>query len=100
MNKILEKFLVKFDFDPYEYFYPFLSLHCYGYVERLNLIDVNNWRYQVILEYNYYEADGKDIDNHLIKSLSLVPKKEFEKIYYRQLFLNEIYFRLYVRTYK
>ena len=93
-TKPIKKFATKLGFDPHPYFWTITSLKCHAQIiNELKLIDDNDWRYKVALEYNYHEASDKiKTDNkYLINGLKLIPKEKFKKMYYKQMFLNEIY---------
>jgi len=96
-NDFLVKFYKKLNFDPFQYFRTNTFLHCYGYLyEQLKIIDKKSWIYELVKEFNNFEAYGNmNLENiYLKKTIEKIPVKEFNEIVYRKIFLDLIFTKL------
>ncbi|WP_089381949.1 hypothetical protein [Lutibacter agarilyticus] len=96
-SDLIDKFSSELGYDPYFGFSPNTRLSCYGYLfEQLKILDKSSWQYEFCLAYNKFESVGIDKENYdyLKNAMNKIPDKKFEKIVYRIIFLDLIYFEL------
>ena len=76
-------------------------INCYGTLyHRLKLFDKDSWQFEFGYAYNQYEAYGnmKIKSDYLKEALKKIPKRKFENIIYRKVFLDLLY-TYYEQTY-
>ena len=96
-SDLIDKFSSELEYDPYFGFSPNTRLSCYGYLfEQLKILDKTSWQYEFTLAYNKFESVGIDKENYdyLKNAMNKIPDGKFEKIIYRIIFLDLIYFEL------
>ncbi|GAB5557977.1 MAG: hypothetical protein SchgKO_21900 [Schleiferiaceae bacterium] len=92
--EVLNKFHEDLGFIPILWFPPNSYLACYEeLLSQKPNFDLDHWAYQFAQAFNAFEAYGKkEIDSgYLIAALDKIPEDKFDKIMYREIFLNLVY---------
>jgi hypothetical protein len=96
--EFFEKLKTNLGFDPYSLFLNNSHLSCYEYLfEQLNVLTENSWQYKSGLVINNkakINGDFKTEIEYLIYLVNRIPKRKFELIIYRKLFLDYVYTEL------
>jgi hypothetical protein len=82
---------LNFDSDPYFSYWAVLSCHDKFYRQE-KLINEKSWQYKIGVEISKYQASG-EISN-LINAVKIIPEDKFDKIYYRDVIIVNIYNRI------
>ncbi|MGO1751621.1 MAG: hypothetical protein ACTHYV_03925 [Psychroflexus sp.] len=94
-SKLIKKFDNKIGFSSSAYFDTNPSYCLRLLINEKNIPNKNDWHYKFLDSYYKFQANsgmGENLSLNLIKkTIDKIPNKEFNKLIYRQIILNEIY---------